>query len=216
MEYSKGGALEAIRGRLTHKTGILGGSFDPIHLGHTDMALAARESAGLISLLFMPLSLPPHKYNVHAAAADRLNMTELAIRGIPNASVSNIEISRGGTTYTVDTLKELARLFPGTEFFFIIGADTLLTLDTWKRFDEVSRMVDFICAARPGVDDRQLADQARKLNETYKTRIKIMDHAGLNVSSSEIRELVRKNKPIGGMVCPDVEQYILNRGLYRE
>ncbi|MDF2722971.1 MAG: nicotinate-nucleotide adenylyltransferase, partial [Paenibacillus sp.] len=133
------------------KVGIMGGTFDPIHQGHLLAAERAREEAGLDEVWFMPSNTPPHKPNAPKASVEqRLAMVEAAIADNRFFRAETIEIVRGGTSYTIDTIHQLKLLYPNIEFCYIIGADMVQYLPNWVRIDELARLVTFIGLGRPG------------------------------------------------------------------
>lgn len=200
------------------KMGILGGTFNPVHNGHIDMALNIRQEFGLASVLFIPAANPPHKQDVEdiAPADARLKMAALAVMEHAGLSVSNIEVEREGLSYTIDTMRELSRRYGEVEFYFIIGSDSLFSLESWKHFRELCRMMRFVCVRRQEHDRLSIMAQAAKLGETYDAVIEISDYNGLFVSSSYIRKRVAQGKDIGEFVPAAVEEYIHASGLYKQ
>lgn len=187
------------------KIGILGGTFNPIHIGHLILAEEAREKLGLDKIVFVPAFLPPHKDNSDIAPAkERLIMVELAIKGNKNFLVSNIEIKRDGRSYTIDTLKEFKKKYPKDELYFIIGSDLLKYLDEWKDLDEIIKLVKFIVVTRPGYP-----------LENIPSYIKTMEIRAVDVSAFEIRKCIRENKSFRYLVPGVVYNYILKNKLYR-
>ena len=137
--------------------GLLGGTFNPVHIGHLILAEEAREKLKLDKIIFIPTALPPHKDNLDIAPADkRLKMLKLAISGNKYFAVSDIEIKRQGRYYTIDTLNELKRKYSRDELYFIIGSDLLKYLNEWKDLHEIIKMVKFVCARRPGYPLEQI------------------------------------------------------------
>jgi len=132
------------------KLGILGGTFDPVHLGHLGAAHAAMSCAHLDHVLFMPSALPPHRAAALASAADRLAMCRLAVEDEPRFEVSDVEIQRGGASYTADTLEELARSHPEDELFLILGWDAARLFGTWRNPGNVKELASFVVVGRPG------------------------------------------------------------------
>ena len=133
------------------RVGLMGGSFDPIHIGHVRIASEARKALDLDRVLFLPSGRPPHEAHLGASAAQRLEMTKLATQGLPWAEASDIEVFREGTIYTVDTLTILTAQHPETDFYYIIGADTLLDLPNWRNTKKVCTMCRFICVRRASI-----------------------------------------------------------------
>jgi nicotinate-nucleotide adenylyltransferase len=184
----------------------MGGTFDPIHLGHLAIAGQARAKLGLDEVVFVPAGRPWQKAAV-AAAEDRYTMVQLAVAGRPGFRVSRVEVDRGGPTYTVDTLREFHAQQPDVEWWFVAGADTLAGLDTWHEPDEVVRLAKFAVAARPG------AAVTRELG-VRGLPVTVLDVDEVDVSSTEIRARLGRGEAIGGLVPPEVEAYIRAHGLY--
>ena len=187
------------------KIGILGGTFNPIHIGHLILAEEAREKLGLDRVIFVPAYFPPHKENSDIAPArERLAMVKIAIRGNKNFLASDIEIKRDGRSYTIDTIKEFKKRYPGDELYFIIGSDLLKYLDEWKDLSEIIRMVEFIVATRPGY-----------ALEKIPSYIKTLPIRAVDVSAYEIRECIKENKSFRSLVPEGVFNYINKKGLYK-
>lgn len=184
----------------------MGGSFDPIHLGHLAVAEQARDQLGLEEVVVMPAGRPWQKSPV-ASAEDRYQMTQLAVEGMPGVSVSRIEIDRDGPTYTVDTLRELGEREPGAELWLLVGADTLAGLDTWREPEEVARLARFAVAARPG------SGVPHELSVRGVPAV-VLEIAEIDVSSTDIRRRLARGDSVQGLLSPQVEDYIRARGLY--
>jgi len=187
------------------KIGILGGTFNPVHIGHLILAEEAREKLGLDKIIFIPTALPPHKDNLNIApAVDRLKMLKLAIKGNKYFTVSDVEIKRQGRSYTIDTLKELKRKHSQDELYFIIGSDLLKYLNEWKDLNEIIKMVKFVAATRPGFPLEEIPPY-----------IKTLAIRAVDVSGFEVRQCVAGNKSFGYLVTDRVFDYIKKRKLYR-
>ena len=133
------------------KLGFFGGSFDPVHLGHLLVAQAAVEELGLDKLFFIPAAQSPFKpENRPAPAAIRLQLLRLALAGKTNYEIDDQEIRRGGVSYTIDTLRDYAKRFPGAELFYLIGADNVSKLNEWREADELAKLAEFVAIPRPG------------------------------------------------------------------
>lgn len=198
------------------KMGLLGGSFDPIHQGHVDMALQMAESLQLDSVVLMPTFVPPHKIRESMASAEhRLEMCRLAVKDYPQLQVSDLELTREGASFTVDTLKELCRQYPDVKWYLITGADMFVTLRTWYRFEEIAQMAVLCTFAREGTDLEKLQDYANGLTadgiDCYVNPCSIM-----TVSSTEIRERIAKGERLAELVPPAVEEYMVQNGLYSQ
>lgn len=193
--------------------GILGGSFDPIHNGHTLLAKDVLELLDLERVVFIPAYVAPHKIGQSfASAQDRLAMTRLAVEGLPHFSVSDLEIKKGGISYTFETLGLLQQQYPGQEMYFIIGADSVPQLDTWHEIDEIFRMVKFAVAYRPGYD--QEIEAAKLRFGKNADRLVMLPTPEYPVSSTLVRESIEKGLPLTNLVAPQVAAYIKEKGLY--
>lgn len=199
------------------RIGISGGTFDPIHYGHLVTAEEIREAEGLDSIIFIPTGMPPHKDNKRVTSTyHRFNMVKAAVESNPFFQVSGMEINRPGYTYTIDTLRQLrARYQPETKLFFIIGADVVHELTTWKEYRKVFSMCEFIAAVRPGYPRESLDEEIEKLRVNYSAMIHTVETTLLGVSSTKIRERVSKGKSIKYLVPEKVEEYIIDNRLYR-
>lgn len=195
------------------RVGVMGGTFDPIHVGHLVTAEHARRAFDLEEVLFVPAGRPWQKTHAELAPAeDRFLMTVMATVANPFFSVSRIELDRDGPSYTIDTLEALRVAFPGSELFFITGADAVLEILTWKDPDAVLAGARFIAATRPGYDLNRLKTE---LPETLAVRVSAMEIPALAISSTDIRRRVRDGLPITYLVPPGVAEYIQKAGLYR-
>jgi nicotinate-nucleotide adenylyltransferase len=191
------------------KIGILGGTFDPIHLGHLILAEQLAEKFKLDKVIFIPSASPPHKNNKKVSKAkDRFKMTGLAIEDNPLFSISDIELKRKGKSYTVITIKELKKLYPKSKLFLLCGSDVLDELKTWKSPDEIYKLIKVIVGVRPGYN------KIKKDNKYAKKSI-IEQINGLEVSSTEIRKRVKKGKSIRYLVPDKARNYIRKKGLYK-
>lgn len=195
------------------RLGIMGGTFDPIHRGHLDIARAAMAEAQLQEMLFLPDGDPPHK-QPGAPKEDRLAMVRLAIAGIPGFFASDLELRRAGTTYTVDTLEELLSQEPGRELYYIIGSDTLKLFPTWKTAWKVAGLCRMLVAPRPGDDMQETRWFQRKLFAEYGLYSTLLSKAGPCISSTMIRGLAQQGQPVDALVPAAVARYILEKGLY--
>lgn len=194
------------------KIGIVGGTFNPIHLGHLILAEEARERLSLDKVVFVPTYLPPHKTSAGIAGVDdRLAMIRLAIAGNKYFGVSDIEIKRGGKSYTIDTVKEFKKKYSNGGLYFIIGSDLLAYLDEWRDFNEITRLVKIIVATRPGYP---LEDISAYL-ATRQTAVATMPIRALDISAFEIRSCIRNKKSFRYFVPERVFAYINEKKLYR-
>jgi len=191
------------------KIGILGGTFDPIHLGHLVLAEQVAEKLKLDQVIFVPCLRSPHKTRQKLSPAqDRLRMTQLALEGNSSFSVSEIELKRKGLSYTVDTLRELKNLHPNSQVYFLTGSDVLNELGAWKHPEQLYRLAKVVIATRPGFDEFD------RRNRFAKKSI-VVPITGIDVSSSEIRRRVKRGKSIKYLVPSRVEDFINKKKLYR-
>jgi len=201
------------------REGILGGSFDPVHKGHVTIAREAVRRLSLDRLLFMPARIPPHKLGRPMSdAAHRLAMVRLSIADDPALDVSELELSRPGTTYTVDTIRALlTEIGADGELFFIVGADQALELPTWKTVNELVRLCTLVPVARAGVPLDRLDELRGRLPDDVVENLKAtaIDMPPVDVSSTQVRTLVGEGKSIAGLVPAAVEEYIREHRLYR-
>jgi nicotinate-nucleotide adenylyltransferase len=189
------------------RIGILGGSFDPIHLEHVRVARLVANKLKLDRLLLIPAFRNPYKSRRLAPPRDRLAMIRLAVRDCPELQAGDLEIRRRGVSYTVDTLRALRTKFPRAELYLIMGSDVLPTLTTWKRPDEIARLATIAVVHRPGT--RIASPKVPGL------RIRRLPIRGRTISSSEIRRRLAEGKSIDNMVHPEVHAYIMARNLYQ-
>jgi len=213
------------------KIGIFGGTFDPIHWGHLRSAEEVGETYRLDRVYFIPASIPPHKPGqTTTPARDRLRMVRLAVAGNPRFAVSTVELARPGLSYSVDTIREFAgKLKKGDSLYFVIGLDAFREIGTWKNYQEIFALCNFIVTSRPGSKENDPLKGSgvavRKLfcydlkRKNYRhrsgTRIYFIELTDIAISASEIRALVRQGKSIRYLGPSSVERYINRRGLYR-
>lgn len=200
------------------RVGIVGGTFDPIHYGHLMLGRQAFEEYHLDEVWYMPSRQPPHKKGrAITSGRERAFMILLAIEEIPYFSLSEFELKReSGNTYTADTLSLLAELHSDTEFFFIVGADSVYEIESWYRPDLVMRQTTILAADRDYEDDRlSLEKQIDYLQDKYHARIFKLHCREFEAASAEIRERIASGKTVKGLLPPAVEQYIKSRGLYK-
>lgn len=197
------------------RVALFGGSFDPIHTGHIQLALEFARRLKLDRVLLVPTYVPPHKLRADmASSADRLEMCRLAAQAHPIFEVSDIEVSRGGASFTADTLETLQLQDPDAEWYLITGADMFLTLGTWWRFEDIAELAVLCAAPRGKVTMDELLAYARTL-EKGGARCRVEDIPVLEISSTEIRRRAAAGEPIEGLTPAYVAAYIREKGLYR-
>ena len=196
------------------RIGILGGTFNPIHFAHLEMAQMAKNALRLEHVLLVVANDPPHK-TVHegVSAEKRYTMTMHAAAGKEGLAVSDIELRRQGKSYTIDTVLELQQQHPDAVFFVIVGSDMLLQLGTWHRAEELLKMVTFVSVPRDAYSTQdEIA--AHKLRTQYGANITILHSPALPISSTLIRDRVFDAQPITGFLPQVAERYIYAEGLY--
>ncbi len=198
------------------RIGIFGGTFDPPHLGHKKYADEFMKKLSLDKLLVMPTAKPPHKsHDNTASSADRLRMSQLTFGGDDRVEVSDLEISRGGKSYTYETVADLAEVYPNDELIFLLGSDMLLSFHTWKNPDVILKYVKICAVTRC---DEIHAQNLREYIEEYfpekKERFIICDFEPIELSSTFLREAVANGKSIEGLIAPQVLKYIKEKELY--
>lgn len=192
------------------KIGVFGGTFDPPHLGHLIVAEHVREWLGLEKVIFVPAVIPPHKRQRSdiTPAEERLEMVRRAIAGNPSFDSSDIEIRRGGISFSVDTLKELRMHYPSDELHLLIGMDNVRDFKTWKDPEMIKRIAKVVVMTRPGtIPDPEIRVEL--------TTMIVCEVPEIGISSNEIRELVRKGCSIRYLVPLSVVEYISEQMLYR-
>ncbi|MFA4028841.1 MAG: hypothetical protein GDYSWBUE_001123 [Candidatus Fervidibacterota bacterium] len=197
------------------RLGIMGGTFDPIHMAHLLAAEEARFRFNLDKVVFVPCGVPVHKKPYEVTPAEhRYAMVLLATTGNPHFEVSRIEIERQGPSYAIDTVRAFKRLYGnGVTLFFITGADAVLEILTWRDADKLVELCRFIAVTRPGYDLSKLEEV---LGERYASAIDVLHIPEMDISSTKIRERVRNGEPIRYMVPDAVYDYIMRHGLYRD
>ena len=197
------------------KIGILGGTFDPVHLGHIGLAQAALHELMLDEVLLMPASKQPFKKNKHVEdASKRLRMIELATMNCEHIGVTDIELQNEGLSYTYDTMLKLMKLYPNTEIHFILGSDSLLRIESWYKGKELLKLCSFAVGLRPGDDRAMLRNEADRLTSIYGCKITLLVDLMKPISSTSIRNHVHYKESISGLVSEEVEEYIYEEGLY--
>jgi nicotinate-nucleotide adenylyltransferase len=212
------------------RVGILGGSFDPIHLGHLRSAEEVREAFALDRVAFVPANRPPHKPDrALAEGRHRLAMVERAVAGNPSFRASSLEIERGDVSYSIDTLEAFATTERGAELFFIVGADAFGEMQTWKDAARLFELANVVVTNRPPhsvpttiehlpvaareafcYDPSTLSHRHRSGTHLYSLRI-----TGLDISATAVRERVRRGQSIRYLVPAEVERYVREHALYR-
>lgn len=200
---------------MAKRLGIFGGSFNPIHIGHLVIAEAAWQEFHLEKVIFIPTADTPNKAMYHIDKHMRYKMVELAIEDNPHFFISPIEMERDGPSYTVDTIRQLKKEEPeGTEFFFIAGTDAVADLPTWKYNRELMETCDFICASRPGDEDK-IKQSVRYFGSLGLQKIHFLRTPELEISSTILRGLIRSDRSVRYLMPDRVISFIQNNQLYK-
>jgi nicotinate-nucleotide adenylyltransferase len=209
------------------RIGILGGTLDPVHLGHIEAALVAREALRLDRVLIIPAHVPPHRSRPAMSPFHRFAMASLAVNGLEGLSASDLELLSPGPSYTADTLVRVreAEGVGASQIFFITGADAFAEIETWHRYPEVLDLANFIVVSRPGMPLQELRRQLPRLKDRMRlpigasrplqeTFIFLVDAPTPDVSSTEIRRRIGEGETISGLVPLTVESHIRQHRLY--
>ena len=196
------------------KIGFYGGTFNPIHMGHIGVCRQAIKQLKLNSLHVVPTFIPPHKASPDLAAGeDRLAMCRLAVQELPGAVADDYELTRGGVSYSIDTMRHMKTVYPEDDFYLIMGTDNYLTFTAWREWQALGKMCTLAVASRE-VDDREELYRTARLLVREGILTIFLDNAVRVVSSTEIRQRLRAGEPCGDLL-PSVERYIAEHGLYK-
>ncbi len=190
----------------------MGGTFDPVHVGHVAMAEAAAACAGLDRMVLVPAGEPPHRQPAIASAADRMAMCRIAVASHPGLDVSDVEVRRPGPSYTVDTLRTLAAEWPDDELHLVLGWDAARELRSWRSPDEVLRLARLVVVTRPGYPGPGPADLAAAGIDPLSTVL--CDTHTPDVVSTDVRQRLERGASLTGLVDPAVEAYLRGHHLY--
>jgi nicotinate-nucleotide adenylyltransferase len=192
--------------------GILGGTFDPVHNGHLAAARQLREVVGLDEVWLMPNATPPHRSAAPVASAiDRLRMVQLAVEGQPGLKPSSLELDRGGISYTIDTVRELARRFPGRPFAILLGSDAALQIRSWHDADGLLGEARFVIFNRP---ETTLAPQTLYELGFEPTRTQVVHLDTPAIAAHQVRDRLARGAPIDDLVPAAVADFIRSHHLY--
>ena len=195
------------------KIGILGGTFNPIHLAHLYIAYEAKSQLKLDKIIFMPAGSPPHKRNSEVLEASlRYNMVCEAIKNYEDFEVSNYEIEKEGYSYTYETLEKFK--LEDNELYFITGADCLMNIEKWKKPEEIFKLSKFVVFNRPGYNKKNLRIQKDNIEVKFNTAIEFLDIIDLEISSSMIRERIKEGKRVDFFLSKEVLNFIIKNNIY--
>ncbi|MFQ9967107.1 MAG: nicotinate-nucleotide adenylyltransferase [Peptoniphilus sp.] len=197
------------------KYGIFGGSFNPIHYGHLMICEYIKEEMGLDKVIFIPTGNPPHK-ELELSAEDRYEMVRLAISPNPDFEISDIETTRVKKSYTVDTIRELKKIYKEEKLYFLIGLDSLFQLKTWMKIEDLSQEIEFVVALRPGyLDKEEINKEIDFLRENFGTKINLIKTPLYEISSTDLRDRIREGKSLRYLIPKKVLDYIEESGFYK-
>lgn len=198
------------------RIGILGGSFDPVHLGHIGLAKDAKCEAGLEKVLFIPAKLQPFKLDKKVTPGeDRLAMLDLAIKDIPGMEISAYELESDSISYTYLTLRAMKQVFGDkAKLYFITGTDSFLKIEKWKNAGELLEDFSYIIGTRPGYKEEELNICIERIRGKYDTEILKINNTQLDISSTEIRERLENGESADDLIPAEVGRYIIEHGLY--
>lgn len=198
---------------MTERIGIVGGTFDPIHLGHLAVAQAALECGRLDRVLLVPSALPPHRPPAEASAEDRLAMARLGAAGLDRVGVSDAELRRPGPSYTADTLAEVHAQHPDAELFLVLGWDAARDIRQWHQPERVLELARVIVVNRPGLPAPAEADlRAAGFDPA---RVLVCRDRTPDIKATRVREVLAAGGDLDGLLAPAVARYVVDRGLYR-
>ena len=200
------------------KIGIMGGTFDPVHNGHLMLGHAAYEAAGLDQVWFMPNGNPPHKEksSIESDVEDRIRMTELAITPFREFRLELYEAKRTEVSCSYSTMEYFKELYPDDEFYFIIGADSLFAIETWRHPERLFPTCTILATYRDEINTREKMNaQIKYLADCYDARIQLFSTPLVKVSSHELRRMVKEGKSIASYVPAEVETFITEHHLYQ-
>lgn len=198
------------------KIGIFGGTFDPIHKGHINAALFFKNALELDNVLIIPAFVPPHKeYNSDTTEIQRLEMAKLAFSDLEGFEICDIEIKKGGISYTSDTIKILKEKYKDCTFYLYTGTDMFLYMEKWYDFRYILDNVILVCASREKDDRESICEYKKKLEKLYDAKIILLDNDIIDISSTKIRAFITENKDVSDVLTENVYEYIKKHGLYK-
>ena len=199
------------------KVGIMGGTFDPIHIGHLILGENAYLQFGLDKVVFMPSGNPPHKKDRDGGTdLQRMDMVKLAIASNTHFEISDIEMNEDGYTYTYRTLERLVKEHPETEYYFIIGADSLFYFDSWKNPQRIADACTLVVATRNHTSDEKLDEKIEFVRKLFNAKIEKLDTENIDCSSSQIRSWIKEGHTVKYYVPDTVINYIHTYHVYTE
>lgn len=198
-----------------NKIALIGGAFDPIHYGHLVTAQTVYDNFDVDRVVIMPLGDAPHKEMSGAEAFNRYEMAKRAAEDNPAFAVSAMEIERKGKTYTVDTISEIKAINPDIIIYFVMGADEILSVDSWREPERLLKMCSFVAVTRPGFDKAGVMEKTASVREKYGCEIYFLEVPALDISSSDLRDRLRNGKSVRYLMPDAVVRYIEEKHLYK-
>ncbi|MEX1231969.1 MAG: nicotinate-nucleotide adenylyltransferase [Planctomycetaceae bacterium] len=198
------------------RLGIFGGTFDPVHFGHLVLAEQCREQCQLDEVWFVPAAVPPHKRETPITPGkQRVEMLELALAGMPQFKISDIELKRTGLSFTVETLAAIAANRPDDELYLLIGADSLNDFPTWREPERIAELAAIVAVNRGEPSSVDKAAACKSLGETISSRVQFVTMPGIAISATDLRNRVSSGRSLRFLVPRAVEEYIVQHELYR-
>lgn len=198
------------------RIGILGGTFDPFHLGHMSIGECSISEVNLDKLILLPANVSPFKINKEMALEHhRVRMLEAFVENNNEFTLSRLEIDTDKVSYTFDTMEQFRKLYPADKLYFICGSDTFVTLENWYKGKDLLKTTRFIVASRPGISKDELISKSDYYKQQYGTLVHILKNDVLEISSTEIKSRIKKGLSIHNFVPEEIERYIIEHGLYK-
>lgn len=202
--------------RSCGRIAIIGGAFDPVHFGHLAAAQTVYENFDVEKVVLMPLGDAPHKDVSKTPARQRYEMVREAVRDNPAFAVSDMEVKRSGKTYTVDTVREIKAINPQIDIYFVMGADELEAIDSWKSPDILFSLCRVIAVSRPGYNTQKLVEKIGEVKEKYGGEASFLEVPSLDISSSDLRNRIKTGRSVKYLIPREAEEYIEKHDLYKE
>ena len=202
--------------RSCGRIAIIGGAFDPVHFGHLAAAQTVYENFDVEKVVLMPLGDAPHKDVSKTPARQRYEMVREAVRDNPAFAVSDMEVKRSGKTYTVDTVREIKDINPQIDIYFVMGADELEAIDSWKSPDILFSLCRVIAVSRPGYNTQKLVEKIGEVKEKYGGEASFLEVPSLDISSSDLRNRIKTGRSVKYLIPREAEEYIEKHDLYKE
>ncbi|MDO5037198.1 MAG: nicotinate-nucleotide adenylyltransferase [Tissierellia bacterium] len=201
------------------KIGVMGGSFNPIHMGHLMMSEYIRSELDIDKVFFIPTGKAPHKDKYVVSGEARYRMVDLACRDNPHFHPLDIEVKNPQISYSVDTINYLKEAYPEDDFYFFLGSDILKDLKSWKKFDQLAELTKFAVAIRPGFERitiEEVHEEISYLKETFGAQVSLLETPRFEISSTDLRDRLAKDKSVRYLIPDPIILYIQEKGFYKE